>query len=410
MTRIADLLTSAILVAGGVLIVSQLAKLKDWIEPNWTLLALGCVLLLVGAWMTRKRQQEREKREAAEGFIKNMAAYHMAGFEPRPAHPWFENPAELEMTVPITDVPSSSWVGGVPSLPDTVGWPVIEGEPAVFRAQIACADLPEGIWGGLGPSTGWLIFFSGAEALGDVAVLHCETLGQPRGTAHAPRWPLRPADPDTRPEGPKYSQHKTTPRQEFTQQDDIPAALSPQQNATFQDMLLSALKDHLKFRSDLDKEPGIVDPSSAHLPVWQKLAQESPASDVDQLIEQIISQDDPRRVAAMRKALTAGYLYRLEQHARKIYTDAPNALPPEMRTAFEPIWQKDAPYERLSLGGPVGEDFFEDRMQDPVFLLRLPTSDLLGWQFSDLDDWGVFIPPEALKARDFSQASGSVSN
>jgi hypothetical protein len=81
-----------------------------------------------------------------------------------------------------------------------------------------------------------------------------------------------------------------------------------------------------------------------------------------------------------------------------------------MRETFEPIWQNDAAYERLNLGGPVGEDFFEDRLEDPVFLLRLPTSDLLGWKFPGLESWGVFIPPEALKARDFSQASASVSN
>jgi Domain of unknown function (DUF1963) len=52
-----------------------------------------------------------------------------------------------------------SWIGGAPRLPKDVGWPQSDGRDMVFVAQIACAALPPGLWGGLGPRQGWLVVF-----------------------------------------------------------------------------------------------------------------------------------------------------------------------------------------------------------------------------------------------------------
>ena len=63
--------------------------------------------------------------------------------------------------VPIRyDEPARSWLGGLPRLPEDVAWPRSEaGAPLQFVAQVCCADLPKGMWGGIGPRDGWLLLF-----------------------------------------------------------------------------------------------------------------------------------------------------------------------------------------------------------------------------------------------------------
>lgn len=75
--------------------------------------------------------------------------------------------AVLRRQVPVRDEPPRSWLGGLPIMPAGLGWPRgmdaenrAQGEvPLHFLAQIACEDLPADLWGGLGPRTGWLLFF-----------------------------------------------------------------------------------------------------------------------------------------------------------------------------------------------------------------------------------------------------------
>jgi hypothetical protein len=134
----------------------------------------------------------------------------------------------LAPQIPIrADEPAPSWLGGEPAMPPHVAWPEAGGRPAVFLAQICCADLPAGLWDGLGPREGWLAFFLHPEDY-RVHVLHLAELGPSRpgpalddncgfnpagglgGLAlpHAakrafPRWPVdivavRPGEPDPR--------------------------------------------------------------------------------------------------------------------------------------------------------------------------------------------------------------------
>ncbi len=74
----------------------------------------------------------------------------------------------LRRQVPIrSDEKPRSWLGGLPMMPDNVPWPKSislghpqRGEiPLHFLGQICCAELPEELWGGLGPRDGWLLFF-----------------------------------------------------------------------------------------------------------------------------------------------------------------------------------------------------------------------------------------------------------
>ncbi|MDF1502967.1 DUF1963 domain-containing protein [Roseisolibacter sp. H3M3-2] len=81
--------------------------------------------------------------------------------------------------------PPRSWLGGLPRMPEHVEWPR-DATPLHFVAQVACADLPPALWGGLGPREGWLLLFLDAQAedlserAQSVRVLHVPTLGPER--------------------------------------------------------------------------------------------------------------------------------------------------------------------------------------------------------------------------------------
>ncbi len=94
---------------------------------------------------------------------------------------------------PRFDQAPRSWLGGLPMMPDDVEWPrsvaperLDEGEvPLHFVAQIACADFPEDLWGGVGPRSGWLLLFLNPhDSQGDdprlFRVIHTAELGSER--------------------------------------------------------------------------------------------------------------------------------------------------------------------------------------------------------------------------------------
>ena len=96
----------------------------------------------------------------------------------------YERPSLFVRLVPrvpiVSGAPVRSWLGGNPSLPAGTGWPLFDGQPAAFLAQIDCSSLPPGLWEGAGPRTGWLSFFFDIENDRLVAkVLHTLDLGRP---------------------------------------------------------------------------------------------------------------------------------------------------------------------------------------------------------------------------------------
>lgn len=68
--------------------------------------------------------------------------------------------------------PTQSWVGGWPKLPLDMEWPTLNGEPAVFLAQISLDDLPETTWQGAGPRQGWLVIWGDNEGGWGAVVRH----------------------------------------------------------------------------------------------------------------------------------------------------------------------------------------------------------------------------------------------
>ncbi|MEQ7873365.1 DUF1963 domain-containing protein [Sphingomonas sp. ASV193] len=94
---------------------------------------------------------------------------------------------------PRLDEAPRSWLGGRPMMPAEVEWPrsVQPDDPAAgpvplnFVAQVACEDLPAELWGGVGPRTGWLLFFlNPRDEAGDderiFRAIHVPVLGEER--------------------------------------------------------------------------------------------------------------------------------------------------------------------------------------------------------------------------------------
>lgn len=104
------------------------------------------------------------------------------------------------------------------------------------------------------------------------------------------------------------------------------------------------------------------------------------------------------------------YLPLAEMRARHLYCADPTLLPPVQRAHFESLWMSDARYENAFMGGRPGFEFRNHMIADPATLLVLPTSDLIGWMWGDMDDLGIFIAPDALEAGDWDKAEGAVSN
>src|SRR6056297_3519456 len=65
-------------------------------------------------------------------------------------------------------------------MPPSVDWPQTDGNAALFLVQIALSDLPDDIWRGLGPKSGWLLFFLAPRDWGGLGVLHVRKRGTPR--------------------------------------------------------------------------------------------------------------------------------------------------------------------------------------------------------------------------------------
>lgn len=165
----------------------------------WNVVVLLATVWAVWWFVTRAGRTPR-RQGPAKGRVPGPAAPSTQPAEqpstptPTPAPVVTEDvTAVLRRQVPPRDEPARSWLGGLPRLPDHVAWPRLvsserpeEGErPLHFVAQVACADLPAGLWGGLGPRTGWLVFFldpndGTPDETGSHAVLHVDELGPER--------------------------------------------------------------------------------------------------------------------------------------------------------------------------------------------------------------------------------------
>lgn len=151
---------------------------------SWTLIFLFVLVVLIGAALLKRRRAAR--------LDQTLAAPVPAPSTSRPVVEAVS--VVLRRQVPVREEPARSWIGGLPRMPESVAWPLGPTSdypergptPLHFVAQIACADLPPDLWGGLGPRAGWLLLFLNGqdwnvmENSEAVRVLHIAELGPER--------------------------------------------------------------------------------------------------------------------------------------------------------------------------------------------------------------------------------------
>lgn len=388
----------------------------------------------------------------------------------------FAAPARLRPVIPLPGQGNAgSWIGGLPMLPDDMPWPVLEGKPALFLAQIDCSDLPSGIWGGMGPRNGWLVFFVAQDdRVFDVCVRHVDgplvEQQPPSGLVYPttgytpsplsdwirpdpgamPRWPviIEPvkALPDQRGMAQKMDltdspRHRLygdlRMRDELMPFDWVSALLLlyvideklENGQGTYQQRIAKAeagaqtqeaarLNDlHMATAATQSKLARLI--QTAERTSGRAAYGDQAGALILEALHRIkrpieVSDEDGKKIVHMSviadSAVMRHYLPLAEIRARYLYVSDPDLLPPLQRAHFEGLWTSDVRYEHGHMGGRPGIDFHDDMTADPVALVVLPTSDLVGWMWGDMDDLGIFIPPDALKAGDWDRAWGAVSN
>lgn len=152
---------------------------------SWNLIFLLALVVLIGSALLMRRRTARIDRtsEAAPVPAPSTSRLVVEAIS-----------VVLRRQVPVRwEEPARSWIGGLPQMPDEMEWPRSisaespeQGErPLHFLAQVCCADLPQELWGGLGPRDGWLLLFidpnqgcpDGPDAF---KVLHIDALGPER--------------------------------------------------------------------------------------------------------------------------------------------------------------------------------------------------------------------------------------
>lgn len=95
---------------------------------------------------------------------------------------------------------------------------------------------------------------------------------------------------------------------------------------------------------------------------------------------------------------------------KPVYLADPTALPARLRADCEEVWASQA----AESGGGIGHvpwcyvHEFDER--EDVTLLELPSSDLIGWQWGDVDNIVITLERAALARGDFSRARMQITN
>lgn len=369
----------------------------------------------------------------------------------------------LQPVVPLyRDTPVHSWLGGAPHMPTDIAWPDLDGAPALFLAQIDCAEFPLSLWGGRGPRDGWLLLFASHLPGGHIALLHNSKRGHERrpevaqrftrlhpervdllgrvrgGYSNPPRWPVSLdliLTPDGLPSAPPAPAQCPEVVRLLESGDPAAPPLRPF-NWTSAFLLLEAA------RSDLRWQMQVIAGFSAHdedEDARRYLAQlERPMQQTDALHSQLTEAreaglafsdaladlllrgmaqisvppfaGDPAAAQPLlaQPQVREGYSTALRRYARKLYCKDPRALPEPHKALFEEAWTWLAPQERGLIGGPPAPRTVAEN--GAMEILRLPSSALLGWAFGP-GGQGVLVvsmPEDALTAGDFSQATGRI--
>ncbi|MEM9798595.1 MAG: DUF1963 domain-containing protein [Pseudomonadota bacterium] len=419
---------------------------------------------------------QRQWSEAENAQAVAIAEYNMKVISHVPdARAYQMKPVRLNPIIPPSS-DAKSWIGGTPTLPNGMDWPEAAGEPMAFLAQIYLPDLPEMIWGGLGPRAGSLAFFSvvknGALTL-DIFAIHLDepslrsvvsdrdATGFYFGTdgdraydlladcgVSVPRrpfcWPVEvePLDGQELPTRPSKLRDRNNPRWLWQREAKLSDPAYQPFNWASARLLVESLRRSqeqiIGWRErSREKAPKLIgrDIASRRRAVgrleviaediamregpFQELDWEALHKSLLAVVVESAEQKEPgseelclmpeQSVISERNALKT-FLLPFEMIVKDAYLTEPNAVAGSIREALEAVWRFDAAHEFPTMGGVVGENFPYARYEDPVFLLDLPSGDLVGWMFGDVAHLGIFIAPDDLKAGHFDKCWAAVSN
>lgn len=353
---------------------------------------------------------------------------------------------------------TDSWIGGCPAMPDAMEWPEIDGEPAVFLAQIALTDLPEDLWGERGQRRGWLLFFTGPDPSADGLVLQTWRRGTPRPipdnapiafppetpqaalaeligpqAQHPPRWYLTPAPEDGGPRpdlvpGPRrlalLTGGKLSEPGLFPMDWATAFALLDGTLQAFDTARAGWQAKWQKTCTEKDRarlEAGTAATARALRDLAKQTearAADTPFSEAEclRVMEGLLSLTNAawQSTSALREGrkprplltlpLFERYKAIAELQARRLYTEDPESLPERTAKALLPVWEEDAAREVVYVGNAPGDD-----LPNPwPCLLLLPSSDLTGVAFGEGTRWAVHVSPEDLEDGYFAEARAAI--
>ncbi|WP_136439900.1 DUF1963 domain-containing protein [Pacificoceanicola onchidii] len=365
----------------------------------------------------------------------------------QPVKPIDFHTGRLRLEIQFPQHPTDSWIGGGPSLPEGVAWPMIGETPASFYAQIAVADLPEDIWGGVGPREGWLVIFGADSPGAEVTVLHTLERGVDRPVPDGadyyfrfasgeealfeligpdallpPRWYLTavPDEDGARPDlSVAHAETLLLDKPSMTDPGFLPfdwvttIALVDAVDAMVERMIGRARKDAA---DGDDAKAGMLEGLGQTLTRVRRLSSriEARAAEAD-----FSERDCAKVIGALAKMTNEAWLgdaaraggrkplsllqykgfksYRklYEAQARRVYAMDPAALPEATLNRLLPLWQAYAAQEVIFVGNDADDK--EGRLpSDAPCLLLLPPSDLAGWQIGEASRWAVQINPRDL--------------
>jgi hypothetical protein len=100
----------------------------------------------------------------------------------------------------------------------------------------------------------------------------------------------------------------------------------------------------------------------------------------------------------------------LEDWARHRYCDDVESLTPAARAHYEQIWRETASHDMAGMGHVPFRYVHEFDEADEVTLLELPSSNLMGWMFGDVDNLVLTMTKRDLAAGVFDRVAMQVSN
>ncbi|MEZ5713776.1 MAG: DUF1963 domain-containing protein [Paracoccaceae bacterium] len=378
-------------------------------------------------------------------------------------------PVLLRPIVPLdAGARSDGWFGGDACLPESTDWPLIDGKPALFLAQIDCSRLPKTLWNGAGPRDGWLLFFRSQSRPARPLILHTASKGEPRQPpappplpgppmredllekitgrpSSPPRWPVelisaasgqaagcaapgQPAtrltpDPDTLPLSDPRLQPFDWPSAmilieviltELDWQRRVVSTLAgPEAEqarlCAFLDTVGSAAETVGALKSALEsaRDEGLPFDDRLRGLILEGLGRLR----IDSGLASGQAEADPDLQPLLdHDQIRRDWVRWLDRYALRLYSERPDALPATQRTLFETLWSWRAHHECAGLGGTAPDGLAPPSGADtpPVPIIALPSSALMGWQFGDRGTIAAFLDASALAQGDFSGTFGEV--